>query len=310
MKVFDLIKDEFAEFKESSINLNMISYEDLEEDESPASISFESSICSDKIENLTISIIKDVEVYKNKEFYDYNKTIKSDAEFFQMMNIILSEHSIITAWLLHEFGHLYQIIRFIELSNINYYTNMRQINESLIATTFRFGDKIKDYFKMTDIFIEFSFNEIYAEMFKFKYFAKIWIKVKEILYPDNNKLKSDRDLPLVTQECDKDYLTVEDYTKWYSAYWIQKGGTIIHMGMNTDLLPDEVSKIYCSELWCDHCINPLVFDKMSKVFNVSYDEDTMNAILDRWLTDWLECDVCELIKYIPEGHKYRTRMEN
>lgn len=118
-------------------------------------------------------------------------------------------------------------------------------------------------------------------------------------------LVSDRGIELVTQKHDKKYLTVEESSKWYNLYIINTDGCVSKLDWGCK---SSVLDMLYNGSWCDHCINPLAFVKITEILNLSYDEDTLNAVLDMWLENYLEGDVVKILQYIPSGHRYITRM--
>jgi hypothetical protein len=167
--IFQLIKDNFIEFKDIKVKLDIMGFEEMEENEGVAS-----TIYSSKTNDFTIKIMNDFYIFKREEPRDYQAIVDTNKEFFESINIKITEKSIIVATLLHEFGHLYHMIKFIKYSNIRNYIGMININREFQITAFNIDEGIKDESLKIDLYYEFMFNEIYAEMFKFKYFMKFW----------------------------------------------------------------------------------------------------------------------------------------
>jgi len=70
-----------------------------------------------------------------------------------------------------------------------------------------------------------------------------------------------------------------------------------------------VTDLLVSGGWCDHCVNPLIFVEIANILGLSYDEETLNAVIDMWLINYLDGNVEKLKGYIPSGHNYVTRIK-
>lgn len=114
-------------------------------------------------------------------------------------------------------------------------------------------------------------------------------------------LVSNRNIKLITQAHDRRYLTAEDYQKWYTLYIINIDGSVEKLNWEIN---EKVTNLLICGGWCDHCINPLVFIEIANILGLSYDENTLNAVLDMWLINYLDGDIEKIKEYIPQGFNY------
>lgn len=115
-------------------------------------------------------------------------------------------------------------------------------------------------------------------------------------------LVSSRGIVLVSQNTDSRYLTVENCDKWYSLHSISPDGSVCEVFF-TDL--DDVCSSH-ETAYGDHCVNPLAFVRYASKHKMSYDDITLNMVIDRWLLMYLDGEVSKIMEYVPKGHRYIT----
>ncbi|MGV2886130.1 hypothetical protein [Paenibacillus taichungensis] len=118
-------------------------------------------------------------------------------------------------------------------------------------------------------------------------------------YPTDNEnsnialLRSERGISLVSQPqhiwmvpLDYEYLTVENYAKWYRLYRITSDLQVIPIDF-----PEESYSHGCS---------PQAFHELAKELGLKYDDETLGAICARYVEDMLNSDWSKLTQdYLP-----------
>lgn len=179
-KAFEIIKNEFPEIDTKELVLDIYDVDNMKEDVTPAYI--EHNMHYDQtgkqcLYDSKICIINDFEYYKNKIPSKYELDIDTAKEIMDSFKIQESEKLIIICCLLHEFGHYAHLKESLKYNDeYSTYFSLQTINEEFTRVAFNVSRY--DYNVGDHIYYTFMFNEIYAEMFKFKYFYRIWNKIK------------------------------------------------------------------------------------------------------------------------------------
>lgn len=93
------------------------------------------------------------------------------------------------------------------------------------------------------------------------------------------RFRSERDLPLVTQEVDnKPMITVENYFKWYDLYLIHTDGTVQTVNVDTNKEVADIMRYY----WRDHYIEPNGFKKIAEKLGAVYDTASFESVCRRY----------------------------
>lgn len=154
-------------FKDANINLNICKYKETARGSCPIRIKWE--VCRKKKDfSCTIYTITDPEKVRKIEPKAYNSVIERSSDFLNSLDIEITDEVFILETMLHEFGHAHQILKFMEITKpikfIHYSDNINS------CVNLVFGSKIYS----NDVYSNFRPEEVYAEMFKFKYFYKFY----------------------------------------------------------------------------------------------------------------------------------------
>ncbi len=169
-KAFELIKNSFEEFTNENIYLIIRNHKKIKSNEKDI-IRLEYIDKGDHI-NYFIYMIDDCSQFLDKQSKFYKSLSLESEDILEPLNIItkndilIKEKAIIIMFLLHEFGHISHVKKFMNFSIFN---NLRSINDQAL---YLFMNTSKD--ENINIGKQFLFGEHYAEMFKFKHFYKIW----------------------------------------------------------------------------------------------------------------------------------------
>jgi hypothetical protein len=101
---------------------------------------------------------------------------------------------------------------------------------------------------------------------------------------------SDRGIELVTQRAYTSMLTVENYLKWYDLFVLHPNGKVETVSWENETLRDG---------WRDHCIEPRAFHLLTKELGLSYDNETMAAVIKMFVVNYLDWDWTNLSEYLP-----------
>jgi len=180
-RTFNLIKNTFREFYDVPVKLIITDSLQILKEGGIARL-------NTKIKDLnpvehTIFICDDLFVIEKESYEnDYAFLLDTNVEFLNSLNIEISHKALIVSMLLHEFGHLSQIIKFMKSSNIKDLSSLERINTEFIYVIRRMNkEKAKSNKYEDSLYYTLMFTDLYAEMFKFKYFYKIWnlIRLRE-----------------------------------------------------------------------------------------------------------------------------------
>lgn len=168
IKIFDTIIDNFDQFKNLDIKLCL---QIISRDIPVFNVEYRISN-KDKINNISINVINDIETFKIKFPNRYKELYDTNSEFLDSIDIEQTEEIMIICAILHEFGHIDQIIKFI---NNTRPIKFKYFEENVLSCLkLIFGQK----FYSDIVYHNFRPDELYAEMFKFKYFNKIYKLLK------------------------------------------------------------------------------------------------------------------------------------
>jgi hypothetical protein len=137
-----------------------------------------SSIVYETHTSITMSIDDDLAKYKAEKPKDYQLLIDIDAEFFNSMNIEVTDCTMIIAILLHEIGHIKHMQEFSVYTTARNYIGLINVNDAFINSVCHI-ECVDDGYDQYAIKYHFNPSELYAEMFKYKYFMKIWNIIKQ-----------------------------------------------------------------------------------------------------------------------------------
>jgi hypothetical protein len=163
---FYLIKYYLPIFQKFDIKLNTMSYWDFEEGNDPAFINILFNVRTNTLE-FVINIINDIDVYREQKAEDYYKFLNNNKEFLDTFNIELDDRTFILNCLLHEFGHAEQSIKAFNYGKYINFLDCTNIVNTSVGMAFNIHSKLVSEY---DISYNFGMDEIYAEMFKYKYF--------------------------------------------------------------------------------------------------------------------------------------------
>jgi len=178
-KVFNVIKNNFQEFNDVPVRLNIKDYLQIVEEDGRGLACLTTLIKSTLSIDYTILICKDLYVPEIKNPENYSILLETNSVYLTSIGIEISHRSLIVCILLHEFGHLLQKIKFLKHSDIRDLKSLTRINTEFIRVIKRKKGTQDTTFE-NSLFYNFMFDELYAEMFKFKYFPTIWNLVKDI----------------------------------------------------------------------------------------------------------------------------------
>lgn len=170
-EIFNLIKNSFDEFKDANITLDIRDYKNIPRDKSVFHINWIGY--HDHID-FVMTVVKDFEVFKKKDPKWYKYILDMNSEFLESLNIELSEQSLILINILHEFGHIHQLLYFLKKYHIRQYSNFESINWAATHLILGKPSRKNNMYKNSIFFQHMMFDELYANMFKFKYFLRFW----------------------------------------------------------------------------------------------------------------------------------------
>ncbi len=172
-KVFELIKNSFEEFTNENISLIIRNHTKIKPHEGDV-IKLEYISQRDHV-NYFIYMVDDCYRFLDNRPKFHQSLCFENREFLESLGIMaqndifIPEDAIVIDFLLHEFGHISHMKRFLNISTLHEVINLRNINDQSIAL-FLNSKECKDVY-MRQYFL---FGEDYAEMFKFQHFYKIW----------------------------------------------------------------------------------------------------------------------------------------
>jgi len=170
-RVFSLIQSSFEEFINTNIKLEIKDYDKIPRDKSVFHIDWTGY--HDSID-FVMTIIKDITIFEKKSPKWYQLLLDQDREFLESLDIEISEQSIMTLHILHEFGHVHQLMDFLKKYHIMQYSKFQNISWEAAYLVLGKPRRKNSIYKDNTFFQHMLFDELYANMFKYKYFIKFW----------------------------------------------------------------------------------------------------------------------------------------
>ena len=197
-EAFYLIKNSFDEFRNIDISLETLKYDQIPEEHGSTlafvgweikceEITSKNQIRKPPEMKFKITCVNDIENYSEEEPTAYYDTIENIKLFFETNGIPIHEHSILLETLLHEFGHIYHILHWMNFSEIEDYIDLEDINDSYILTI-----KRHNVINNTNIGFNrlYKFGELGAEQFKFNHFMMFWKLLGKITLNEFRSIQS------------------------------------------------------------------------------------------------------------------------
>jgi len=170
-KIFNLIKNSFDEFRDTDIVLEIKAYNEIPKEKSVFHVDWIGY--HDHID-FTMTVVKNFEVFKKKDPKWYKYLLDINSEFLESLNIEVVEQPLILINILHEFGHIHQLLYFLKKYHIAQYSNFESVNWAAVRLILGKPSRKNNIYENSIFFQHMMFDELYANMFKFKHFLKFW----------------------------------------------------------------------------------------------------------------------------------------
>jgi hypothetical protein len=188
-KIFNIIKDSFDEFKDLPIKLEIKDTPELIKSKSHAMGSFNLFIqkkFNNKIREIKIITVNDFMCIKEINNEYFQRIIKNKSPLFSVIHENINNENLLLYILLHEFGHLHQVLIFMNNSNSKIAGRILFDDYNFAAINLmKHGFNTINYRKTKNIdnkrglIYKMTPTELYAELFVYKNFTYILNKIRE-----------------------------------------------------------------------------------------------------------------------------------